>query len=216
MVEQAILESVKHYLALLPRSGIHAKRAVLYGSFARGEGKPESDIDLVVIAPEFDGGRDIALVKALWRATAADDRIEPIPCGEKEWESGDGRPIIEIARREGVIVEAEPPGPKTPAQLPIPHDRIRVFCQRHRIRRLALFGSALREEFGPDSDVDILVDFEEGAEPGLFELVGMQDELSALLGRQVDLVERKAVERSENYIRRRHILSTAETVYVAG
>jgi uncharacterized protein len=95
-------------------------------------------------------------------------------------------------------------------------EELQAFCQRHRIRRLALFGSVLREDFRPDSDVDVLVDFEEGAEPGLSELVAMQDELAAILGRQVDLVERKAVERSENYIRRRHILSTAETVYVAG
>ncbi|MEN6335326.1 MAG: nucleotidyltransferase family protein [Phycisphaerales bacterium] len=95
-------------------------------------------------------------------------------------------------------------------------EELQAFCQRHRIRRLALFGSVLREDFRSDSDIDVLVDFEEGAEPGLFELVGMQDELSRVLGRQVDLVERKAVERSENYIRRRHILSTAETVYVAG
>ncbi len=108
MVEQTIIENVKRYLAALPEFGVHARRAVLFGSFARGEGKPESDIDLVVIAPEFDGRRDILLVKALWRATASDSRIEPIPCGEKEWESGDGRPILEIARREGVVIEAEP------------------------------------------------------------------------------------------------------------
>lgn len=95
-------------------------------------------------------------------------------------------------------------------------EELQAFCERHRIRRLALFGSVLREDFRPDSDVDVLVDFEEGGEPGLSELVAMQDELAAIIGRQVDLVERKAVERSENYIRRRHILSTAETVYVAG
>ncbi|MGE5295202.1 MAG: nucleotidyltransferase family protein [Solirubrobacterales bacterium] len=95
-------------------------------------------------------------------------------------------------------------------------EELQAFCQRRRIRRLALFGSVLREDFRPDSDIDVLVDFEEGAEAGLFELVDIQDELSTILGRQVDLVERKAVERSENYIRRRHILSTAEIVYVAG
>jgi predicted nucleotidyltransferase len=83
----------------LPAFGIHAGRAVLFGSFARGEANELSDIDLVVIASEFDGPRDLSLVKALWRATVADDRIEPIPCGEREWESGNGRPILEIARR---------------------------------------------------------------------------------------------------------------------
>jgi predicted nucleotidyltransferase len=107
MVEPAIVESVKGYLAALPPFGIHARRAVLYGCFARGAGNADSDIDLIVIAPEFDGRRDMGLVKALWRATVSDDRIEPIPCGEREWESGDGRPIIEIARREGVVIEAD-------------------------------------------------------------------------------------------------------------
>ncbi len=107
MVEQAIIENVKRYLASLPEFGIHARCGVLFGSFARGEGKTESDIDLIVIAPEFDGRRDISLVKALWRATVSDSRIEPIPCGEREWDSGDGRPILEIARREGVVIEVE-------------------------------------------------------------------------------------------------------------
>jgi predicted nucleotidyltransferase len=101
-------------------------------------------------------------------------------------------------------------------EISIREDELRAFCRRHRIHRLALFGSVLREGFRPDSDVDVLVDFEEGAEPGLFDLVGIQEELSEILGRQVDLVERQAVERSENYIRRRHILDSAETVYVAG
>lgn len=106
MVEDAIVETVKRYLGSLPAFGIHAGRAVLFGSFARGAAQEYSDIDLVVIAPEFDGVRDIEMVKNLWRATVADDRIEPIPCGELEWESGNGRPILEIARREGVMIES--------------------------------------------------------------------------------------------------------------
>jgi hypothetical protein len=98
----------------------------------------------------------------------------------------------------------------------IPHDRLAAFCRTHRIRRLSVFGSALREDFRPDSDVDLLVSFEEGARYSLFDLVTMQDELQAILGREVDLVEREAVEQSENYIRRRHILQNEEPVYVAG
>jgi predicted nucleotidyltransferase len=153
----------------------------------------------------------------LWETTLlADIRIEPIPCGEQEWNSGDGRPILEIARREGVVIEVERSGLQTISRISIPQDEVQAFCQRHQIRRLALFGSVLRDDFRPDSDVDVLVDFGEGAEPGLLELVGIQDELSAILGHPVDLVERRAVERSENYIRRQHILSNAETVYVAG
>jgi predicted nucleotidyltransferase len=216
-MDEIVVKKIRQYLAALSRAGIHASKAVLFGSFARDQADQDSGIDLVVIAREFDAGRDFDTVMKLWETTLhVDIRIEPIPCGEREWESGGGRPILEIARREGVIIEAghEPPAPS--ARISIPQDEIRAFCERHHIRSLAMFGSVLREDFQPDSDIDILVDFEQDAEPGLFELVGIQDELSAVLGRQVDLVERKAVERSENYIRRRHILDSAETVYVAG
>jgi predicted nucleotidyltransferase len=68
----------------------------------------------------------------------------------------------------------------------IPMDRLKEFCRRHRIRRLALFGSILRDDFGPDSDVDVLVEFEPGATPG-FGFFGLQEELSTILGRKVDL-----------------------------
>jgi hypothetical protein len=106
MVEETIIAAVKRYLAALPAEGINAQRAVLFGSFARGQAAKYSDIDLIVIAPEFDGRREISLVQALWRATIADNRIEPIPCGEKEWETEQGRPILEIARREGIVIAA--------------------------------------------------------------------------------------------------------------
>jgi hypothetical protein len=98
-------------------------------------------------------------------------------------------------------------------QLQIPQDRVADFCRRHRIRELALFGSVLREDFRPDSDVDILVEFEPEAHHGLFALARMQSELEEILGRGVDLVERSAIENSRNYIRRKAILSSAETVY---
>jgi hypothetical protein len=61
------------------------------------------------------------------------------------------------------------------------------FCRRHRIRKLAFFGSVLRDDFGPSSDVDVLVEFEPGARVGLIRLAGMENELSDLLGRKVDL-----------------------------
>ncbi len=108
MVEATVVNKVRQYLASLPAYGVHASRGILFGSFATGEAHQWSDIDLVVVAREFDGPRDNALVKALWRATVVDDRIEPIPCGEVEWESGNGRPILAIARSEGVVIEAEP------------------------------------------------------------------------------------------------------------
>jgi len=68
----------------------------------------------------------------------------------------------------------------------IPREAIAEFCRRHHIRRLALFGSILRQDFGPESDIDVLVEFEPGATPG-FAFIGIQDELSEILGRSVDL-----------------------------
>jgi predicted nucleotidyltransferase len=95
-------------------------------------------------------------------------------------------------------------------------DRIAEFCRRWRIRELAVFGSYLREDFGPDSDLDFLYTFAEGVHWTLFDLVTMDEELASITGRAVDLVCRSAVERSENYIRRQRILSAAEPIYVEG
>ena len=107
MVERTIMTAIQRYIKALSSLGIHTHRIVLFGSFARGDANELSDIDLVVIAPEFDGARDIALIEKLWQATiSADNRIEPIPCGEQEWENDQCRPILEIARREGVIIAA--------------------------------------------------------------------------------------------------------------
>jgi len=73
-------------------------------------------------------------------------------------------------------------------RIAIPKDRIADFCRRHHIRKLSLFGSVLRSDFGPDSDVDVLVEFEEGKAPGLIRLAGMELELSEVLGgRKVDI-----------------------------
>jgi predicted nucleotidyltransferase len=102
------------------------------------------------------------------------------------------------------------------AQVTIPADKISDFCRRWKVTELALFGSALRREFGPDSDVDLLISFAPEARWSLFDLVMMERELEAMLGREVDLVERTAVEQAENYIRRRSILSSMEVIYAAG
>ena len=101
------------------------------------------------------------------------------------------------------------------ARIDIPPGEITAFCKRWQIAELALFGSVLRDDFGPESDVDVLVRFDPQARPTLFDLVQMQDQLSATLGRKADLIEREAVERSPNYIRRRAILQSAETIYAA-
>jgi predicted nucleotidyltransferase len=71
--------------------------------------------------------------------------------------------------------------------LTLPREQIRIFCKRHHIRRMWFFGSVLREDFGPESDIDVLVEFEAGARVTLFDMVDMQDELAALLGRDIDL-----------------------------
>ena len=99
--------------------------------------------------------------------------------------------------------------------IPVPMDRLAEHCRANRIARLAVFGSALRADFGPESDIDLLVDFERGRTPSLFDMVDMQQEFSDLFGRKVDLIERPAVEHSRNYIRRVEILETAETIYAA-
>ena len=96
-------------------------------------------------------------------------------------------------------------------QIDVPHDELAGFCLRNRIRKLAFFGSVLREDFGPDSDVDVLVEFEAGARVGLFELYDMEQELSALLnGRKVDLNTVKSISK---YFRD-EVLTEAEVQYV--
>jgi predicted nucleotidyltransferase len=95
----------------------------------------------------------------------------------------------------------------------IPLDEIAGFCQRWKIRELALFGSALRDDFGPDSDLDILVTFATGADWGMLDHVQMQQELQALLQRNIDLISKRALERSRNWLRRQEILSTAQVLF---
>ena len=95
-------------------------------------------------------------------------------------------------------------------------DEIADLCRRYRVRRLEVFGSAARGvDFDPaKSDADFLVDFEPQSDmPPLKQFFGLADDLQALLGRSVDLAERKAVETSRNYIRRDNILAEAELVY---
>ena len=97
----------------------------------------------------------------------------------------------------------------------VSRDKIQSFCLKWKITELSLFGSMLRDDFGPASDVDMLVSFDPTARWSLMALAAMQDEMQKILGRKVDLVERSAIERSENYIRRNHILASAEPFYVA-
>jgi len=98
-------------------------------------------------------------------------------------------------------------------RLPIDSDKLREFCTRWKITELALFGSVVRDDFGPDSDVDVLVSFAPEARWTLLDHVRMRDELADIFGRGVDLVTRRSIERSANYLRRRDILGSAQVVY---
>jgi predicted nucleotidyltransferase len=95
----------------------------------------------------------------------------------------------------------------------LPKDALAKFCREQGIRRLAVFGSALRADFGPDSDIDLLVEFEPDRMPTLFDIAGMEQELSALLGgRKVDL---RTPEDLSRYFRDR-VVAEAEVQYAAG
>lgn len=96
--------------------------------------------------------------------------------------------------------------------LTIDREQIAAFCRRHQIRKLALFGSVLREDFRSDSDVDVLVEFEPDRLPTLFDMVDMENELTELLGRKADL---RTAEDLSRYFRQR-VLETAEVQYLAG
>ncbi|MEX0704319.1 MAG: nucleotidyltransferase family protein [Planctomycetales bacterium] len=92
----------------------------------------------------------------------------------------------------------------------VPIEQIEAFCRKWKVREFALFGSVLREDFGPDSDVDVLVTFDEDAPWSLLDLVEAQYELEELFGRKVDLVEKKSI---RNPFRRHSILTTKQVIY---
>jgi hypothetical protein len=94
-------------------------------------------------------------------------------------------------------------------------DKIAAFCRHWKIAEVALFGSVLRDDFRPDSDIDVLVTFAPDVSWRFYDLVSMKQELETMFGRPVDLIEKRLVEQSENYIRRKHILNHMETIYVA-
>lgn len=101
------------------------------------------------------------------------------------------------------------------ARITIDKARIAEFCGKWKITEFAFFGSVLRDDFTPDSDVDVLVTFAPDSGHGLFDLLHMQEEITQILGREVDLISRAGIERSPNYIRRKAILTSTEVVYAA-
>jgi len=98
-------------------------------------------------------------------------------------------------------------------RIKLPETRLNDFCKRWQIIELAFFGSVLRDDFNPDSDLDVLVAFAPEANWSLLDHIQMEHELSDLLNRKIDLYTKRAVEQSHNWVRRREILETAEVVY---
>ncbi|WP_203457583.1 nucleotidyltransferase family protein [Gloeothece citriformis] len=102
-------------------------------------------------------------------------------------------------------------------RLNIPPETLANFCQKNQIRELSLFGSVLREDFNENSDIDLLVVFDSDVTNpmSLMDLVKIQYELEDLIQRKIDLIEKRSVIDSHNWIRRQNILNTAQTIYEA-
>lgn len=94
-------------------------------------------------------------------------------------------------------------------RIDVPEDKLRELCERYKVKELSVFGSVLRDDFGPDSDIDVLVEFEPGPAQGLFAFIRLQRELSELLGRKVDLVPKKGLK----WVIRDHVLESAEVIF---
>lgn len=100
-------------------------------------------------------------------------------------------------------------------QIPIDREKVAAFCQKWKIAEFSLFGSVLTDEFRPDSDVDVMVEFAEGTWRTLADLDQMEDELSAIIGRRVDLSTKLSVELMRNRTRRNSILQGTQVFYAA-
>jgi predicted nucleotidyltransferase/uncharacterized protein with HEPN domain len=94
----------------------------------------------------------------------------------------------------------------TTRPIPLPEDRIRLFCVKWKVLNFRFYGSIIRDDFRPDSDIDVMVEFSPHAHTTFFDLRSMQDELETLLNRKVDLADRRSVDQSQNYIRRKGML----------
>lgn len=106
MVDQTVVKSVQDYLKAVHNQGIEVRFGIVFGSHATGRSNSLSDIDVLIVSPVFDGPRKRKDIDMLWRLAArSDSRIEPVPCGERQWDEDSSSQIVEIARREGEIIE---------------------------------------------------------------------------------------------------------------
>ena len=99
------------------------------------------------------------------------------------------------------------------AAIELPTEKIKAFCQKWQLTELALFGSVLRDDFRPDSDIDVMVQFDPDAHPAFSTLDQMETELKTIFDRDIDLITRQGIESSRNYLRRHEILSSAQVIY---
>lgn len=105
MVDPTIISGVRNYLQQLSQQGLAISFGVVFGSTVTGKADAFSDIDLIVVSPQFDGEILRASIDTLWKVAArTDSRIEPIPCGQRQWQEDNSNVIIEIARNEGTTV----------------------------------------------------------------------------------------------------------------
>lgn len=106
MAQAAVIKSVQKYLNYLNDNGFNVSFGILYGSQATGTATQWSDIDLIVVSPDFDKKIECKTMDKLWQlAGRTDTRIEPIPCGLERWQKDDYTPIIDIAKNEGQIIK---------------------------------------------------------------------------------------------------------------
>lgn len=107
MADESIRKTIVRFIEELEKKSIPVEQAVLFGSYANGTPDKYSDIDLLIISPRFDDMTSRDDINTLWKTAAViDSRIEPVPCGVRQWREDDFTAIIEIARREGQIITA--------------------------------------------------------------------------------------------------------------
>ncbi|MFH1369769.1 MAG: nucleotidyltransferase domain-containing protein [Planctomycetota bacterium] len=105
MADPKVIAAVKEYLNHLAQNGLSVAFAVIFGSQVTGHANELSDIDLIVVSPQFDGKIKRDIINKLWHIAArTDSRIEPIPCGQDQWKNNNADAILEIARNEGVTI----------------------------------------------------------------------------------------------------------------
>ena len=107
MVSAAIRKNVRKYLKELNTRGLDVNFGIVFGSYAHGRATEISDIDLIVVSSKYDKSYKVEDENILWRVAAkTDSRIEPIPCGKREWLEGSDNPIVEIAKKDGEKIAA--------------------------------------------------------------------------------------------------------------